>query len=293
MIRIAVLTARSRQYHPNRRLLEAAQALGHQAYLLHPNEVQAEAGGRKRATTGGARHPEVVLPRIGATIEESELAVVFHMECMGIPCINGFSALALARDKFLSLRRLDLAGLAVPRTFLVTESSQLITVIGKLGGFPVVIKALRGRQGTSVYRVEDMEFAQYMVDRPPRPGEGVLVQQYISTADEGDVRIVVVGGRAVAAMRRIPRKGDFRSNAHLRGKGVPWNPVPDWISMALKATDLLQLGVSGVDMMRGLDGPLILEVNTTPGFRELERVTGVDVAREIICHAVEIAKEKG
>ena len=293
MVRIVILSTRSKRYHPNRRLLEAAHDLGHDPYLLHPMRVLAQVGGEGGVASKLRVLPEVCLPRIGATIDESELAVVYHMERLGVPVINGFSSLVVARDKFLSLRRLDSAKIPVPHSFLVTEFNQLKKAIQELGGFPVVMKALRGRQGTGVYLVEDMEFAQYIVNHPRHPGEGVLVQQYIQSADAGDVRVVVVGGFAVGAMRRVPPKGDFRSNAHLRGKGTPWDPAPEWVELALRAARALGLQVSGVDLMEGQNGPVVLEVNTTPGFRELERVTGLDVARAIILHAVRVAKEKG
>lgn len=261
--------------------MEAARSLGHEPVLLHPQGVLAE------AACGGARHrglglPEVVLPRIGSTIEDVELAVVLHLELSGVSMVNGFHALAVARDKFLSAMLLDSAGIPVPQTLLVAATEQLPTAVDRLGGFPLVMKACRGRQGTAVFLVKEMSFARYILEQPPRPSEGVIMQRYLPEAASGDVRIVVVGERPVAFMRRVPRRGDFRSNVHLRGRGVPWDPSPEWIELALRATKTLGLQVSGVDMVMGRDGPLVLEVNTTPGFRELERVTGVDVGREMI-----------
>ncbi len=261
--------------------MEAARSLGHEPVLLHPMGVLAEAACPVgRAPVPGL--PDVILPRIGSTIEDAELAVVLHLELLGIPMINGFHALALARDKFLSARLLDSAGIPVPQTLLVADVGQLPTAVDRLGGFPLVMKACRGRQGTGVFLVKEMSFARYILEQPPRPSEGVIVQRYLPEAASGDVRIVVVGQRPVASMRRVPRRGDFRSNVHLRGRGVPWDPSPEWVELALRATKTLGLQVSGVDMVRGGDGPLVLEVNTTPGFRELERVTGVDVGREMI-----------
>jgi ribosomal protein S6--L-glutamate ligase len=293
MVRLAVLTTRTKRYHPNRRLLEAAISLGHSPCLLHPKQIQVEAGGKPLSIFKSEAYPQVILPRIGATIDDSELAAVFHMEMLGVPLINGFHSLVIARDKFLSLRQLHSARIPVPETYLVTEPNQLPSVIQELGGFPVVIKVLRGRQGTGVYFVDQMEFAQYLVSYPPRSREGVLVQEFLTSAISGDVRVLVVGDRMVAAMRRVPRQGNFRSNTHLRGRGMPWNSEPLWVDLALKATRVLGLQVSGVDLMEGKNGPVVLEVNTTPGFRELERVTGVDVAREIVLHAAEVAKSRG
>lgn len=265
--------------------MEAARSLGHDPLLLHPRAVLAQtAHGREKPLEAG--YPEVVLPRIGSTIEDAELAVVLHLELSGIRVVNGFRALAVARDKFLSARLLDSAGIPVPQTLLVAGAEQLPAAVERLGGFPVVMKACRGRQGTSVFLVKEMAFARYILEQPPRPSEGVVVQRYLPEASSGDVRIVVVGERPVASMRRVPCRGDFRSNVHLRGRGVPWDPSPEWMELAVRATRTLGLQVSGVDMVGGAEGPLVLEVNTTPGFRELERVTGIDVGREMILWAV-------
>ncbi|MGQ9655635.1 MAG: ATP-grasp domain-containing protein [Thermodesulfobacteriota bacterium] len=290
MAKIGILSTRSARYHPNRRLMEAARSLGHQPVLLHPHGVLPEAA-RVGPSTPGPGLPEVVLPRIGSTIEDAELAAVLHLELSGVSMVNGFHALAVARDKFLSARILDSAGIPVPQTLLVAAPGQLPAAVDRLGGFPLVMKACRGRQGTAVFLVKEMAFARYILEQPPRPSEGVIIQRYLPEAASGDVRIVIVGERPVAFMRRVPRRGDFRSNVHLKGRGVPWDPSPEWIELALRATKTLGLQVSGVDMVSGEEGPLVLEVNTTPGFRELERVTGVDVGREMILLAARYLRE--
>jgi ribosomal protein S6--L-glutamate ligase len=289
-MRIAIFSTRSARYHPNRRLLEAARSLGHSPVLLHPKAIMTTAAMGKAALPDAQHLPDVLLPRIGSTIDDTELAAVFHMERLGIPVINGFHALVIARDKYLSLRHLDAAGIPVPRTFLVTAPERLASAIQGVGGFPVVIKASRGRQGTGVHLVHGMSFARYILDHPPRPGQGVLVQEYLPSAEDGDIRIIVVGGRPVAWMKRVPPRGEFRANVHLRGKGHPWSPLPDWVQMAAKATRTLGLEVAGVDLLERSHGPVVLEVNTNPGFREMERVTGLDVAEEIVRHATDVAK---
>jgi ribosomal protein S6--L-glutamate ligase len=286
-LRIAILTTRDRRYHPNRRLLESASRMGHQAVLLHPRSVLAGV----RMEGRGKDWPQVVVPRIGSTIEDHELAVLFHLEREGIPCLNGFRALVVARDKFLSLKELERGGIPVPRGFLILEPGQMARAVKALGGFPVVVKGLRGRQGTTVERVQDLGFARYLAAHPPHPVSGVLLQEFLTKAPEGDTRILVVRDQAVACMRRVPKGGEFRSNVHLRGRGAPWQPPRQWIELAVEATRVLGLEVAGVDMLEGPQGPLVLEVNTTPGFRELERVTAVDVASRILEAAVELSKE--
>ena len=291
MKKMAILSTRTARYHPNGRMLEAARHLGHEAFLLHPLKAGAHVSGfAKRAITEDTKRPDVVLPRIGSTINDTELAAVFHLERLGIPMVNGFDSLVVGRDKFLSLRVLDTEGVPAPRTFLATDASRIESAVEQCGGFPVVMKSARGRQGTTVHLVKDMDPARYIFDHPPREGDAVLIQEYIPSAVEGDVRIVVIGGKAAAWMKRVPKKGEFRSNAHLRGKGQPWEPVEDWVRTAENATKALGLHVAGVDLLEGPDGPIVLEVNTTPGFRELERVCGCDVAVKIVGYAAGIAK---
>jgi ribosomal protein S6--L-glutamate ligase len=261
--------------------------MGHETYLLHPRRVHAATS--NAADARPRELPHVFLPRIGSTIDDGELSAVLHLERAGIPAVNGFRALAVARDKFLSLRELDAAGIPVPGTRLVTHLSQLPAAVRAVGGFPLVMKATRGRQGTAVFLVRHAARARALVENPPGPAPGVVVQEYLPAAARGDGRIVVVGGRAVGSMRRIPRPGEFRANAHLRGTGVPWDPPRRWIDLALGAAEVLGLAVAGVDLMEGPQGPVVLEVNTTPGFRELERAARVDAAGEIIRHAARMA----
>ncbi len=285
-IKIAILTTKSRTYHPNKRLLEASSKLGCEAFLLHPQKVLAST--HLALARGPLAH--VVIPRIGSTIEDHELAVLFHLEASGVKALNSFRSLFVARDKFLSLRKLAASGIPVPRTILVQRPIQLRHLIGELGGPPIVAKGLRGRQGTGVELVTEESFARYMVDHPPFPAGAIVLQEYISQASFGDVRIVVVRGEPVGTMKRVPKRGEFRSNVHLRGKGQAWEPPMDWKELAVKATQALELDVAGVDMVWGNDGPLVLEVNTTPGFRELEKVTRNDIAACIVRAAVDLAR---
>lgn len=286
-VRIAILSTRNPSYHPNRRLLESANQMGHECVLLHPRSVLPKIG--LESETEKSFH--VVVPRIGSTIEDHELAVLFHLEHQGIPCLNGFSALVVARDKFLSLRRLEAHNIPVPKSLMIQEPAQIPGAVQSLGGFPVVAKALRGRQGTTVEKIQDENFAKYFTAHPPYPIQSVLLQEFLPKASLGDTRIVVVRGRVVACMRRMPRKGEFRSNVHLHGRGMLCDPPGEWLELAVLAAQVLGLQVAGVDMLEGPRGPLVLEVNTTPGFRELERVTGVDVASEIIRAAEKLSLE--
>lgn len=286
IVRIAILTTKSKAYHPNRRLLEASLQMGHEAFLLHPQRVLPCTHG----DLSQSAIPHVVIPRIGSTIEDHELAALFHLETLGIRALNTFRSLFVARDKFLSLRKLAASGIPVPKSFLVQRPNQLKRLIEYLGGLPVVVKGLRGRQGTGVELVAQESFARYMVDHPPFPAGAILLQEFLPQASEGDVRIVVVRGEPVGIMKRMPRRGEFRSNVHLRGRGEACDPPLEWKELAVKAAQVLELDVAGVDMIGGDEGPLVLEVNTTPGFRELERVTRKDIASYIVRAAVDLAQ---
>lgn len=286
-VRIAILSTRDKRYHPNSRLLDSAHEMGHEPVLLHPRKVLPGIG----TAPGKEKIFDVVVPRIGSTIEEHELAVLFHLQQEGIPCLNSFEALVVARDKFLSLKRLEAHNIPVPRSVMVQEPAQIPSAVKSLGGFPVVAKGLRGRQGTTVEKIQDQDFVRYFAAHPPYPIQAVLLQEFLPTACLGDSRIVVVGGRVAAYMKRMPREGEFRSNVHLHGRGMLWDPPGPWLDLAVRAARVLDLQVAGVDMLEGPKGPLVVEVNTTPGFRELERVTGVDVASQIITAAEELARK--
>ncbi|MBF0525127.1 MAG: RimK family alpha-L-glutamate ligase, partial [Deltaproteobacteria bacterium] len=224
---------------------------------------------------------------IGSTIDESELAVVHHLELMDIPALNGFNSIVLARDKFLALQRVAAAGSAVPRTLLLTSPDQAGRAMKLLNGPPIVLKTRRGRQGHGVSLAHDEDEVAEFLTEAVRRKDGIVAQEFIAEAAGRDIRVVVVDGRAVAAMMRQSGGADFRANVALGGRGSSLTITDDLAGPAVKAAESLGLDVAGVDFLPSAKGLLVIEVNYTPGFRELERVTGIDVAAKLI-HAARL-----
>lgn len=290
---IGILTTRNQQYHPNRRFLEAAHKTGHRALLIDPwkcHLVVDHNGGMITYRGRGFPHLDVVLPRIGATIEDYEMAVVRQLELLAIPLVNGYDSIAKSRDKFSCLQILASHGIHVPRSIVVTDSRNLIRLIRDLDGPPVIVKLLRGRQGTGVTLAESHQAVEFVVNNLSAFGDSALLQEFVGESRGRDVRALVVGGEIKASMVRQSRGGDFRSNIHLKGVGAGIDLSEEYGRVAIKSAKALGLDVAGVDMLESRDGPMVLEVNYSPGFRELEKVARIDIAETILNYAVTMVR---
>jgi ribosomal protein S6--L-glutamate ligase len=228
---------------------------------------------------------DAVIPRIGASITPYGLAVVSHLELMGVPVVNGTTAISRSRDKLRSLQLLSMSGIAVPRTVMAHKHSQVSRLVEEVGGLPVIIKLLRGTQGVGVMIAHTREEAQTIVQTFWDLGQEVMLQEFVSEAHGADVRVLVVGNEAVGAMRRQAKKGEFRSNIHRGGRASPVSLPPSVLGMAVKAAQVLGLGLSGVDLLESRKGYRVMEVNSSPGFEALEKATGRDIARQIVDYA--------
>ena len=288
---IGILSARSPRYHPNRRLIEAGSRLGHKVSLLHPKNCLSEVALGKvdlHLPTNFA-NLEVLLPRIGATINEYALALVRHFELRGVPVINGFHPILLARNKFLTLQSLADNGIRVPDSNYVSNFKSLEKAITRLGGYPVVVKMLKGRQGKGVILVESSRTSEFIMDNLLSKGEGLLVQEFISPCARRDIRAFVLGTQVIAAMELSPKEGDFRANIHLKGKARPVRLDKELATLAVKSTKVLGLEISGTDIIVEAHGEAkVIEVNYSPGFRGLEASTGLDIASQIIQYVTRI-----
>lgn len=286
---IGILTTRNQQYHPNRRFLEAAHKMGHRALLIDPwkcHLVVGHNGGMIAYQGKGFPHLDVVLPRIGATIEDYEMAVVRQLELLAIPLVNGYDSIAKSRDKFSCLQVLASHGIRVPKSIVVTDSRNLVRLIRDLNGPPVIVKLLRGRQGTGVTLAESHQAVEFVMNNLSGFGGSALLQEFVRESRGRDVRALVVGEEIKASMVRQSRGGDFRSNIHLKGVGAGIDLSEEYREVAIKAAKALGLDVAGVDMLESRDGPMVLEVNYSPGFRELEKVARIDIAEAILNYAV-------
>lgn len=265
--------------------MEAARALKHEAILMHPGRLFMGVADQGLRIDPLIRRfqADVILPRLGATIKEYGLTLIRHLELLGIPVINNYQSILVARNKFLSLQTLFKHGVSIPESAYASNWSNFQKAVAKLGGFPLVIKAPRSRQGSGVFLIDAIEKHRPLLNAFLDRDQGLLIQKFIPPEKRRDVRIMVVGKKVVGAMSLIPRKGDFRANIHLKGRAEKILPTRAMSNLAIRSVTALGLAISGVDMIEENDGMLrVVDVNYSPGFRGLERCTGKDVAIEII-----------
>jgi ribosomal protein S6--L-glutamate ligase len=289
-MRIGIITVRDSAYHPNRRLLEAAGRAGHQGALIHPYRLwPAMVNGEVGLVGENAAHlPHVVLPRQGAQIGDACLALVGQFQKMGVPLVNGFEAVATARNKFLTQQVLTAAALPCPDTVFVNDAAGVLQAADRLGGYPIVVKPVSARQGTGVLRIENVDDCRRRAMEALNRQQGLMIQCYLPPEKRLDVRALVVGGEVLCAAALVPPPGEFRANFHLGADIRPTVLSTDLERTALAAAAAVGCGVAGVDMMVDGDGrPLIVEVNYSPGFKGMEAASGLDIAGRIVAFAVE------
>jgi ribosomal protein S6--L-glutamate ligase len=290
---IGILSVKNHRYHPNRRLLEAAKALNHQGILLHPGKLLMGVGDGAlimeylRKPLG----PDVILPRMGATIKAYALIMVRHLELLGIPVINNFQSILLARNKFLTIQTLFQNGVPILESRYASNWSNFDKAVSGLGGLPIVVKIPNSRQGRGVFLIDSMEKHRPLLSGLLDRAQGLLIQKYIPPERRRDIRALVVGQRVVGAMSLIPKKGDFRANIHLHGRTEKISLTREMSDLAIKSTRVLGLAIAGVDMIEEENGAVsVVDMNYSPGFKGLERCTGKDVAMEIIKYVNKIVK---
>ncbi|MFO7839176.1 MAG: RimK family alpha-L-glutamate ligase [Desulfosalsimonadaceae bacterium] len=283
---IGVVTVRGDDYYPNLRLLEAAGEKGLSLGLVNPYRVapwvmEAGAGMAGMEDSGP---PRVILPRQGAQIGDSSMSILRHFAAMGIPLVNSVSAIAAARNKFLSMQVLLQQGIRVPDGVFVNSARMLYRGIELLGGFPVVAKKPSGRQGDGVVLLSKARDAERTLSMNlPEPGLGLLLQRFIAPEGRRDLRVLVMGGNVFAAMELEPPPGDFRSNFHVSGQSRAVVLSAGLEKIAVDSARAVGLDIAGVDVIVDAAGaPWVIEVNYSPGFRGLEAATGKDVAAAIV-----------
>ena len=289
-LRIGIITVKDPDYHPNRRLLDAARQAGHEGVLIHPYRLWPKAvGGRLGSTTTHATPlPDVVLPRQGAQISDACLALIGQFQFMGLPLINNLAAVSIARNKFLTQQVMTAAGLPCPDTIFINDETGFFHAVDLLGGYPVVVKQISQRQGEGVLRISDPIDARQRALPALNRRRGLIVQRYIPPQQRQDIRALIIGSELVCAATLIPPKGEFRANFHL-GSGIQVTTLPTELEqIALNAAAAAGCDVAGVDMMVDAHNrPFIVEVNYSPGFKGLEGATGMDIAGRIVHFAVD------
>jgi ribosomal protein S6--L-glutamate ligase len=291
---IAILS-RNKNLHSIRRLLQEAKKARIQCDIIDPLECEIVIDGpESRVTVGGKPlpHYDAILPRIGASITDYGLAVVKQFEIIGVNMVNGSQAIAESRDKMRCLQVLIGAKLMVPRSVLTRSPRGLKTVVETVRGMPVVLKVLQGTQGVGVMLVHTPVSLGSVVETLHGLDQDVIAQQFIAEGAGRDYRAFVVGNKVVAAMMRTAPAGEFRSNIHRGGEGTLTKLPKDFERAAICAAAELNLQIAGVDLMESSEGPLILEVNSSPGFEGIEKATGLNIARFMVKQIRESARKR-
>lgn len=283
-MKIAML-ARNANLYSHKRLKEAAEARGHELDIIDTLRCYMNIASRNPAIYyNGEKLPmyDAVIPRIGASVTFYGLAVLRQFEMMGVYPLNESVAIGRSRDKLRSLQLLARDGIGLPVTTFAHDPKQTTEVLAVTGGSPLVIKLLEGTQGIGVVLVDSDRSAKSVIEAFRGAGVNILVQEFIKEAGGSDIRALVVGGKVVAAMQRTGAKGDFRSNLHQGGTAQAVKITPEERSTAVRAAKCMGLNVCGVDMLRSNHGPVVMEVNSSPGLEGVEKATGIDVAGKMI-----------
>lgn len=281
---IAILS-RGPQLYSTQSLFRAGRRRGHYMYLYdHANCHLLLENGQYHVMADGKLlpHLEAVIPRIGASVTSVGAAVIAQFEMMGVFSVTGSAALLRARDKMRCLQWLQHHGIPVPDTVLVGQTHTLPMLVDRLGGFPVVVKLLESTHGAGVLLCHTLPNLIATVEAFQRLRERVSMQEYITEAEGSDIRAFVVDGNIVATMRRQAPAGEFRSNLHRGATATLVELSEEEHNLVLRAAEVMELPVAGVDLLRSARGPLIIEVNASPGLEGIETVTGVDIAGKII-----------
>ncbi|MEY3598060.1 MAG: hypothetical protein RL521_482 [Bacteroidota bacterium] len=280
-----VVLSRNPKLYSTMRLVEAGQARGHEVLVLDHlkcNLVIEKKNPKIIYKGQEIKDVQAVIPRIGASVTFYGTAVVRQFEMMHVFTAVESQALVRSRDKLRSMQILSRAGLGLPKTIFTNYSKDVDRTLQEVGGAPVVIKLLEGTQGLGVVLADNEKAAVSVIEAFNGLKARVIVQEFIKEAKGADIRAFVVDGQVVGAMMRTAKEGEFRSNLHRGGTAQIIELTPEEEITAIKAANAMKLGIAGVDMLRSDRGPLIIEVNSSPGLEGIEQATGKDIATTII-----------
>ena len=283
-MKICILS-RKKELYSTTRLFEAAEELNHEVKVVNPLRCYMNITSHKPSIHFKGEPLEgfdAIIPRIGASITFFGTAVVRQFEMMGVYSVNESVAISRSRDKLRSMQLLARKGIGLPVTGFAHATQYTQDLINLAGGAPLVIKLLEGTQGVGVVLAETDNAAESVIEAFRGLKQNILVQEFIKEANAQDIRCFVVGGKVVAAMMRTGRDGDFRSNIHRGGKAEKIKITPEERSTAVRAAKIMGLNVAGVDILRANHGPVVMEVNSSPGLEGIEGASGVNVAKMII-----------
>jgi ribosomal protein S6--L-glutamate ligase len=283
-MKIAILSRNAKLYS-TRRLVEAAEQRGHEARVIdvlrcymNITSLRPSIHYRGENLTGF----DAVIPRIGASVTFYGTAVLRQFEMMGVYPLNESVAVTRSRDKLRSLQLLARKGIGLPVTGFAHSPDDIQDMLTMVGGAPAVIKLLEGTQGIGVVLAETNQAAESVIEAFMGLRANILIQEFIKEAGGSDIRCLVVGGKVVAAMKRQGKEGEFRSNLHRGGSATLVKLTPEERSTATRAASIMGLNVCGVDILRSNHGPVVMEVNSSPGLEGIEAASDKDIAGQII-----------
>ena len=280
-----LILSRNKNLYSTRRIFNAGINRGHEVRVVDYLRCYMNITSRKPTVYYGGESlgkADAVIPRIGASQTFYGTAVVRQFETMGSYCVNSSEAITASRDKLKSLQILAQDGINMPVTGFASHTMDIEGVIEKVGSVPLVMKLLQGTQGQGIVLAETRKAAESVMSAFRQLEADILVQEFIKESSGTDIRALVVGDNVVAAMRRVAPEGEFRSNVHRGGRTEQITLNQEEEKIAVEAASVLGLRIAGVDLMRSKRGPLVLEVNSSPGLEGIEASSGVDVAGNIV-----------
>ena len=283
-MKIGILS-RNKKLYSTRRLVEAAERRGHEVQVIdHLRCYMNITSMRPSVHFKGEKLQDfdAIIPRIGASVTFYGTAVLRQFEMMGVFPLNESVAISRARDKLRSIQLLARKGIGLPVTGFARNPDDVEGVIEMVGGAPLVIKLLEGTQGIGVVLAETKQAAKSVIEAFMGLDVNILIQEFIKEAGGSDIRCLVVGDKVVAAMKRQGREGEFRSNLHRGGTAELVRITPEERSTAVRAAKAMGLNMAGVDILRSNHGPVVMEVNSSPGLQGIETSTGKDIADMVI-----------
>lgn len=283
-MKLAILSANPSLYSTNR-LVEAAQKRGHDVDVINHNHCYVGMETNNNNVYLGDHELvdyDAIIPRIGASVTFYGSSIIRQFEVKHVYTTLSSLALVRSRDKLRATQVLAKNDIGIPKTVFAKQPRDVQNLIKTVGGPPLIVKLLEGTQGLGVVLAETKTAAKSVIEAFYGLNANILVQEFIKEAGGSDIRVIVVGWKVIAAYKRQGQEGEFRSNLHRGGEGVKVTLTSKEKKTAIAATKALGLNIAGVDMLRSERGPLVLEVNSSPGFEGVERVTGVDVADQII-----------
>jgi ribosomal protein S6--L-glutamate ligase len=284
-MKIAILATNPNLYS-HKQLLSAGEEAGHEIQVINPLYcyMNVAASCPQIHYRDGFPLPrfDAIIPRIGASNTFYGTAVLRHLETMGIYTLNESIAIARSRDKFRSLQLLARKGIPMPVTGLAQSPDNTADLIRMVGGAPLVIKLLEGTQGKGVVLADSHQSAVSIINAFKEMHANILVQEFIEESCGTDIRCLVIGDKVVAAIKRQAKPGEFRANVHQGGKALKVKLSPQERTIAIAAAKAMGLKVAGVDLLRSNHGPLVLEINSSPGLEGIEKATQINIAAKII-----------